>query len=141
MLDSAWRAQQIPAELIQAVIWPEIAWITTSCAGGHSNTGNINEASIMAVGGSGAHHPHVSTFLCLRLSLTSLQGGNMFFEFNFQDDKEDPYMSTTSISDLSTEILVIVLSFLPIEDLSRYINLHTSVLSSFSQTSSYIHYI
>ena len=59
----------------------------------------------------------------------------MFFEFNFQDDKEDPYMSTTSISDLSTEILVIVLSFLPIEDLSRYINLHTSVLSSFSQTS------
>ena len=68
----------------------------------------------------------------------------MFFEFNFQDDKEDPYMSTTSISNLSTEILVIVLSFLPIEDLSRYIKLHT-LRSLFvlpdNINSSYIHYI
>lgn len=49
----------------------------------------------------------------------------MLFEFdlsgkNAENDHEIPDIFT-SISDLSQEILVIVLSFLPLEDLSRYL--------------------
>lgn len=59
--------------------------------------------------------------------MTSSQG--MFFEFGLKHsndgimedvDEQAEQLPQTSISDLSPEILVIVLSFLPIEDLSRF---------------------
>jgi hypothetical protein len=81
----------------------------------------------MSVGGGGFR---TNVSYCLFICSFYLLCEKMFFEFNSKlnfmqeermEEDEEP-LSTATISDLSAEILVIVLSFLHIEDLSRYLS-------------------